>query len=112
MNTRTLLAQSVLLLCALMACLVAFCLVVVRALLTELADEVKASRNEQRNRISGGNMCAATRNRKVSDLPSTTLLRAMNADLAAKHGDATRVIEHVDLAQFYAGNAAMIRRSL
>lgn len=91
-----------------LACLAAALLSVLRGLSTELADDIRSSRNEQPKRISGGNM----KNRKVRDFDSTTLLRAVNAHLAAQHGDTQRTDALLAEASFYAGNAALpVRRS-
>jgi hypothetical protein len=87
----------------------ALILTVLRRLAVELGDEVRASRHENRS-AQGGAM--QPRNKKVRDLESTKILRAMNAELAARHGDDRRVRAELAEAEFYAGNAAMpIRRA-
>jgi hypothetical protein len=65
---------------AAMAMLCMLIAVTLRGLLTELGDDVRASRNENRN--EGGTM--STKNRKVRDYHSTQALRAANAVLAAR----------------------------
>ena len=93
-------------------CLAALLFAVIAAISAELSDEVRASRNETKR--NGGTMHRLPKNRRVHDFPSTAALRLMNAQLAAVHADNSRVEEHVDIARFYAGNAAMVpvRRSL
>jgi hypothetical protein len=94
------------------ATLLALTLTVFRGLLTELADEIRASRNEtinNRNRLRG-NM-DTPKNRRLDDIVSRH--RAINAQLAAVLGDTSRAKSVLDDAQYYAGNAALpIRRSL
>lgn len=110
MSPRDLALRALVNLFAALACLLALVAIALRGLLAELSDDVKASRNEQRNRTPGGTV---PKNKRVRDLPSTNLLRAMNAELAARHGDTARVQAELDVARFYAENAAMpIRRSL
>jgi len=59
--------------------------VTLRGLINEIADEVRASRNENRNNDRpGGDM--PIRNRKVRDYDSTNALRFANDALAAQVG--------------------------
>lgn len=93
---------------ALAMCLIAFVVVVLGGLAREIADEVRASRQSKTGAGRGETML---KNRKVRDFDSTKLLRAMNAELAARHGDDSRARAELAEAAFYADNAALpIRR--
>jgi len=81
--------------------------VTLRGLLNELADEVRASRNENRN--EGGTM--PVKNRKVRDFDSTNSLRVHNAAMAAKHGDMSTAMAVLADARQLAAELAMARRS-
>jgi hypothetical protein len=110
MTPRDLAFRLVVLFAQLVIVAAALVLTVLRALAIELADEVRASRNEHRNHNAPGG--AMLKNRKVRDLDSTKMLRAMNAELAAKQGDSARLIAELAEAEYYAGNAALpIRRA-
>jgi hypothetical protein len=93
---------------ALIVALATLAATVLRALLTELADEVRASRNETTVR-SGGIM--STRNIRLYD--STTALRAANARLAAYVGDTSEARATLSDARQLAAELAMpVRRAL
>jgi hypothetical protein len=96
------------LLLALIGALVTLAANVLRALLTELTDEVRASRNETTVR-SGGIM--SQRNIRLYD--STTALRAQNAKLAAYVGDTSEARATLSDARQLAAELAMpVRRAL
>lgn len=108
-TTRRLALRLVTLLAATIACAAALLLVILRDLAVELTDEVRASRSEHRttNRIPGGSML---KNTKVREFDSTTLLRAMNAELAARHGDTSRVATTLSDARQLAAEVAQPAR--
>jgi len=82
MNPRDLAIRAAVNTLAACACLLMLVAITLRSLLIELADDVRASRNESRNR--GEPML---KNKTVREYNSTTALRIHNATLAAKHGD-------------------------
>ena len=91
---------------AAMAMLCMLIAITLRGLLTELADEVKASRNENRNQ--GEKM----KNRKVRDYDSTTALRVHNAAIAAKYGDTSTAMAMLSDARQLAAELAMPIRGM
>jgi hypothetical protein len=87
-------------------CLLALVALIFRAIGVEIADEVRASRNETNNR---GN-ALQPKNIKLTDIASRH--RAINAQLAAVLGDTSRARAELAEAHYYADNAALpIRRS-
>lgn len=80
---------------------------IVRGLVVEIADEVRASRNETTNRHEG-NM--STKNTKLTD--SVSMMRAANAKLAALVGDTSRVSATLSDARQLAAELSMpVRRA-
>lgn len=85
MTTRLAL-RAVLLLAAFIACVAMAALFILGGIAAEIADDIRASRNE--HRTNRGTM-PLPRNRKVKDYDSTIALRAANDVIAARHAETT-----------------------
>jgi hypothetical protein len=90
MTTRVAALRCVLLLAALIAAFAMLTLAVLHDLATELADEIRASRNESRS-TRGGTVPYRQLPRNIKLWDSTTKLKVANARLAALVGHNTTV---------------------